>query len=312
MNNLKKVAEPLHVKELTKVNGIGPGIIKKLEAKLEQFVKEGNATSALYAPASGMDGDVFSGPDPFLLSLSQQSMSLSQASTSSMLQPTAVKRPIPDFGASSSQPLPSGLAAAPKQKRARKPKAYIPAYRSGGYAILVCLYERMQRGEMFMTKSDLVVYAQSYCDASFTETEGRKFYKAWSSMSTLIEKELVIKKGSPAKYYLTDEGHDLAKQLFENAKQFEGNMPAPANTMAMTMDTMHMEKVAMHAEISRPAHANVNAAEVPFQFWYLTSEKTRVHEKDAAEVKIDTERKPLNVADAFTPESYRCRFGSSG
>lgn len=46
--------------------------------------------------------------------------------------------------------------------------------------------------------------AQPYCDASFKDAEpGKQFYTAWNSMSSLITKQLVVKQGSPAKYYLT-------------------------------------------------------------------------------------------------------------
>ena len=92
-------------------------------------------------------------------------------------------------------------------------------------------------------------------------------------MSTLLEKEFVLKKGSPVKYYLTDEGEALAKQLYENSRQFAPQIP---------------QETSFSDPFERPALAA--AADSVFQFWYLSTERTRVYEKEAAEVKIDTER----------------------
>lgn len=51
----------------------------------------------------------------------------------------------------------------------------------------------------YMGKVDLQADAQQHCDQSLKKPTPGNRYTAWSSMSTLIEKGLVIKKSSPAK-----------------------------------------------------------------------------------------------------------------
>lgn len=93
-------------------------------------------------------------------------------------------------------------------KRPRKMKEYIPAYRSGGYALLVALH---RAGNDMLTKEQLIDMAQSYCDSSFTApSDPSKHYTAWASMKTLTEKNLVYCQGRPKRYCLTDVGDQVA------------------------------------------------------------------------------------------------------
>ncbi|ORX78456.1 hypothetical protein BCR32DRAFT_270063 [Anaeromyces robustus] len=108
------------------------------------------------------------------------------------------------------------------KRRAKKRKEYIPAYRSGSYAILITLYEYTSNHskselmlEPFLTKSEIIRHGQKYCSSSFTVPLNGTHFTAWSSMNELIRRELVGKMGSPSKYYLTDEGIELAKKLAE-------------------------------------------------------------------------------------------------
>lgn len=66
-----------------------------------------------------------------------------------------------------------------------------------------------------LTKSQLIDLAQPHCDASFTApTDPTKFYTAWNSMKTLIQKDLVYEHGRPQRrYLLTDEGWEIAKKI---------------------------------------------------------------------------------------------------
>nr|XP_046236993.1 crossover junction endonuclease MUS81 [Scatophagus argus]XP_046236994.1 crossover junction endonuclease MUS81 [Scatophagus argus]XP_046236995.1 crossover junction endonuclease MUS81 [Scatophagus argus] len=97
----------------------------------------------------------------------------------------------------------------------RKKREYIPQKRSGGYAVLLTLYRQSQipgsKGYMF--KMELQREAQPLCDKSFTVTDVGSKYTAWSSVSTLIQKNLVIKTHNPARYSLTEEGLALAERL---------------------------------------------------------------------------------------------------
>ncbi|OLN95872.1 Crossover junction endonuclease MUS81 [Colletotrichum chlorophyti] len=103
--------------------------------------------------------------------------------------------------------------AAPK--RVRKPKPYVPTYRSGPYALLLALSTLDEDAQLGMTKANLIELAQENCDSSFTApSDPTKFYTAWNSMKTLVDKDLVCEKGRPQRRYsLTDEGWEVAKRI---------------------------------------------------------------------------------------------------
>jgi len=105
-------------------------------------------------------------------------------------------------------------------KKARKAKQYVPAYRSGAYALVLALsLQDENAAQVGLTKADLIQAAQPHSDASFTApSDPTKFYTAWNSMKTLEQKELVYERGRPLKRYaLTDEGWEVAKRIKELA-----------------------------------------------------------------------------------------------
>ncbi|KAK1755297.1 hypothetical protein QBC47DRAFT_213673 [Echria macrotheca] len=105
-------------------------------------------------------------------------------------------------------------------KKPRKAKPYVPAYRSGAYALVLALsLQDENAAQVGMTKPDLIEAAQPHCDASFTAPpDPTKYYTAWASMKTLSQKELVYERGRPLKRYaLTDEGWEVAKRIRELA-----------------------------------------------------------------------------------------------
>uniref|UniRef100_A0A8C9WYU8 Crossover junction endonuclease MUS81 n=1 Tax=Sander lucioperca TaxID=283035 RepID=A0A8C9WYU8_SANLU len=97
----------------------------------------------------------------------------------------------------------------------KKKREYVPQKRSGGYAVLLTLYRQSQipgsKGYMF--KMELQAEAQHLCDKSFTVPDLGSKYTAWSSVSTLIQKNFVMKTHNPARYSLTEEGLALAERL---------------------------------------------------------------------------------------------------
>jgi crossover junction endonuclease MUS81 len=101
-------------------------------------------------------------------------------------------------------------------KKAKKPKAYVPAYRSGAYALVVALSSAGEESTG-LPKAELIEKAQPHCDSSFSApADPTKFYTAWNSMKTLLQKELVYERGRPLKRYcLTDEGWEVAKRIQE-------------------------------------------------------------------------------------------------
>ncbi|SPR02036.1 Crossover junction endonuclease MUS81 [Plasmodiophora brassicae] len=100
------------------------------------------------------------------------------------------------------------------RKRRRQPttREYIPRFMSGAFAILVA----MAKDDRAYGRAELQELAQPYAEDSFTAVEvhsGTGFYNAWSSMATLIKKELVVKTGNPARYELTETGRVLGGRL---------------------------------------------------------------------------------------------------
>lgn len=111
---------------------------------------------------------------------------------------------------------------------ARRKKAYVPANRSGAYAILVALYEADKRYQQScVQKSQLLELAQRYCDESMTKPKPGTHYTAFSSMKTLIKNEMVTSKQSRNAYYsLTDAGNELAKKLYDHLTEANGDEAA--------------------------------------------------------------------------------------
>ncbi|CAM9881591.1 unnamed protein product [Lampetra fluviatilis] len=105
------------------------------------------------------------------------------------------------------------------QKRTRvegtNEKGYTPKKSSGGYALIMALYWEKQKpdGKYFMTKPELQQEAQPHCETSFFAPETGMRYSAWSSMKTLISKGLVEKCSNPAKYFITENGIELARRI---------------------------------------------------------------------------------------------------
>ncbi|XP_076361828.1 mus81 structure-specific endonuclease subunit isoform X2 [Tachypleus tridentatus] len=101
-----------------------------------------------------------------------------------------------------------------KENKARQRRPYVPIPRSGSHALMLALHKaQVEGGHKFMKKADLINEAQPLCDVSFTVPDPGSHYNAWSNMSTLIKKGLVIKEGNPARYSLTEAGMELSTQL---------------------------------------------------------------------------------------------------
>ncbi|KAF7719741.1 Uncharacterized protein PECH_005698 [Penicillium ucsense] len=108
----------------------------------------------------------------------------------------------------------TGVAEQPA-KKPRKARPYVPPLRSGPYAILLGLATQDENASQGLTKAQLIEVAQPYCDSSFTAPpDPSKYFTAWSSMRTLIQKDLVYEHGRPVrKYALSEEGWEVAKRI---------------------------------------------------------------------------------------------------
>ncbi|KAB8230516.1 crossover junction endonuclease MUS81 [Aspergillus alliaceus] len=127
-----------------------------------------------------------------------------------------------------------GVSEGQPAKKPRKARPYVPALRSGPYAILLGLSTLDENSSQSLTKAQLIDRAQPYCDSSFTApSDPGKFFTAWSSMKTLLQKDLVYDHGHPLKKYaLTEEGWEVAKRV-------KKTLPENQNTLSFgnQMDT---------------------------------------------------------------------------
>lgn len=123
--------------------------------------------------------------------------------------------------------------AAPPKKRTR---LYVPTKRSGGYAILLALYSQDYNRDG-LTQEEIIQHATPFCDRSFkSNPAANQFYSAWTAMKALEKNDLVKSSGRPKRYYLTDEGLELAAKL----KGAEGiTTPAKTTTTGVPMEALH-------------------------------------------------------------------------
>lgn len=158
--------------------------------------------------------------------------------------PSLKKRP----GISSQGP--EGDESGPRPaKKPKTVKAYVPAYRSGPYALLLTLSTHDKDAPIGMTKVDLIEEAQQHCDASFTApADTTKFYTAWNSMKTLLQKELVYERGRPLKRYaLTEEGLAVAKRIKQTA-QSNGTIDGPREGPSTTGFARNVDRAATDSQ----------------------------------------------------------------
>ncbi|XP_078592433.1 structure-specific endonuclease subunit MUS81-like isoform X3 [Branchiostoma floridae x Branchiostoma japonicum] len=193
IKSLKKYPLPLQSgKEAKILDFVGDKICKMLDDKLAKHIQE-------------------HGPLPEVVDTHLPSTSRTTSKTGVLAGSLSV--PPPPGGNGNSQG--SSGEPRPKRKKAVAAKEYVPAFRSGPYALLVTLYRNMQNPNSrgFMGRAELQREAQPLSDKSFTLPDPGSHYTAWSSMGGLVKKGLVIKDSNPAKYYITDTGSELAHKL---------------------------------------------------------------------------------------------------
>ncbi|XP_030609769.1 structure-specific endonuclease subunit MUS81 isoform X1 [Archocentrus centrarchus] len=186
INSLNKYPLPLkNAKEAKILQNFGDGICKILDEKLQRYYRENGADAPIHTLPKGA-------PPP------------GRSDNNIILAPSRKKNDAGDQGKD------GGGGGGRKKKR-----EYVPQKRSGGYAVLLTLYRETQipGGKGYMFKMELQAEAQHLCDKSFTVPDLGSKYTAWSSVSTLIQKNLLIKTHNPARYSLTDEGLALAERL---------------------------------------------------------------------------------------------------
>ncbi|MBA0698484.1 hypothetical protein Goari_000195, partial [Gossypium aridum] len=118
-----------------------------------------------------------------------------------------------------------------KGKNTKGNRRYLPQKNSVAYALLITLYRETAYGNEFMHKQDLIDAAEAsgLSRAPIVPEKGkgkpsqfgsssRDWYSGWSCMSMLIKKGLVVKSSCPAKYMLTPEGKEAARECLMKSK----------------------------------------------------------------------------------------------
>ncbi|XWS56803.1 hypothetical protein CRYUN_Cryun09bG0117000 [Craigia yunnanensis] len=116
-------------------------------------------------------------------------------------------------------------------KTANGNKRYLPQKNSVAYALLITLYRETADGSEFMHKQDLIDAAEasglSRVPIAPEKGKGKpsqfgsspkEWYSGWSCMSMLIKKGFVVKSSCPAKYMLTPEGKEAARECLMKSK----------------------------------------------------------------------------------------------
>ncbi|KAI3706050.1 hypothetical protein L1987_76303 [Smallanthus sonchifolius] len=116
-------------------------------------------------------------------------------------------------------------------ERIKGSKPYMPQKNSVAYALLITLYRETSNGIEFMRKQELIDAAEASelsrspimpeigkgKAGQFGVSSGRDWYSGWSCMKKLIDKGLVVKSSCPAKYMLTEQGKEAARDCLSRS-----------------------------------------------------------------------------------------------
>ncbi|KAM6949276.1 crossover junction endonuclease MUS81 [Aplochiton taeniatus] len=194
IGSLKKYPLPLeNAREAKILQNFGDGICKTLDDKLQKYYRENGPDASIHCLPSGA-------PPAGILD-------------NNNLAPPNKKKPQGNGGKEK-----KGVGGGRGRTR-----EYVPQKRSGGHAVLLALYRQSQITDSkgFMFKLELQNEAQPLCDKSFSVPDLGSKYTAWSSVSTLVQKELLVKTHNPARYSLTETGLALAERL--ESEESEGD-----------------------------------------------------------------------------------------
>ncbi|KAK7176951.1 hypothetical protein R3I93_001021 [Phoxinus phoxinus] len=188
INSLKKYPLPLkNGKEAKILQNFGDGICKILDERLQKHYRENGSDAPIQLTSH----------------------------TSNMASSKQMDEPQKKLSGNLGEHMKRTQTEGRKEKGTRKKREYVPQKRSGGYAVLLTLYRHTQipGSKGFMFRNELQTEAQPLCDKSFTVPDLGCKYTAWSSVSTLVQKDLLVKTHNPARYSLTDQGLALAERL---------------------------------------------------------------------------------------------------
>ncbi|KAI3918006.1 hypothetical protein MKW92_007659 [Papaver armeniacum] len=119
-----------------------------------------------------------------------------------------------------------------KGKKSKGKRRYLPLKNSVAYALLITLYRKTSdgTGTQFMKKQELIDATEA---SGLSRTpimpergkgkpiqggnSGNEWYTGWSAMGGLIKRGLIVKSSNPAKYMLTQEGVEAARECLSKS-----------------------------------------------------------------------------------------------
>ncbi|KAK6928839.1 ERCC4 domain [Dillenia turbinata] len=118
----------------------------------------------------------------------------------------------------------------PTKGKKKGTQRYMPRKNSVAYALLITLYRGITSGSEYMRKQELIDAAEASGlsrvpivpekakgKAGHFGSSTRDWYTGWNCMKTLITKGLVAKSSNPAKYMLTQEGQEVARECLSRS-----------------------------------------------------------------------------------------------
>ncbi|PJF18267.1 Angio-associated migratory cell, partial [Paramicrosporidium saccamoebae] len=136
------------------------------------------------------------------------------------------------------QTIPLVVEPAPKRRRAAVVKEYVPAFRSGPYAMLIALHleKHHPNPKGYLLKQEIVSQGQAYCLSPMDEGP---FCPIQGAIKTLIAKGFVEKCSIPARFSLTDTGVELAERLW-NSGERRSSAPMPESPPSVADEEVEM------------------------------------------------------------------------
>uniref|UniRef100_UPI00398F4880 crossover junction endonuclease MUS81 n=1 Tax=Pristiophorus japonicus TaxID=55135 RepID=UPI00398F4880 len=231
--------------------GFGDGICNRLDEKLCEYQAE-----------HGLDAAIHYASDPVPMN-PVQAECWKKASTSSPVKAAsgwAAESVSEEEDVTDLRPSPT------KRRRPenREDQEYKPQKRSGGYALLLTFYREAKKLNYrgFLTKAELQRKAQPLCRMSFTHFKASYRYNAWSSISALIQKDLVIKTGFPARFTLTEKGLKLGEKL--NAEHLEQEKMEEAQGGVAGPAELQLTEEGVEDQLPAIASSEARAQQPPF------------------------------------------------
>ncbi|OVA11675.1 ERCC4 domain [Macleaya cordata] len=190
---------------------------------------------------------------------------------------------------------PEGLSQ--KGKKTKGTRRYLPQKNSVAYALLITLYRGTLNGSEYMRKQELIDAAEAsgLSRVPIMPEKGkgkptqfgssaREWYSGWSCMKTLITRGLVAKSSCPAKYMLTQEGLEAARECLSRCGSVDCN-----------------ENLATSGKVS--SQDVVNASDLEFACTNLSDEEVTLLSNDSSfrEKSVDV---PVEFLERFTEMGY--------